>query len=185
MALVALVSSSVSHPLSDLLIDCSVATPDPPDSQEIIVASIGWNATQFWGTRTRRKSLVSQMTFPPCPIFLKYFSMSYRCNTSRFRYIYYVYDIPEFSDAVYRPGKPQSAPLLTPSSSLPTPLPILHHALSRYTYYPPVTIYLLHPPDYSIYVSRTSSTLWHPPPFSLPISLFYHLGLLYSINIHT
>jgi hypothetical protein len=107
---------------------------------------------------------VSQMTLPPCPIFFKYFSMSYRCTTSRFRSIYHIYDIPEFSDEVYKPGKSQSAPLLTPSSSLPTPLPILLHAPSRYTYYPPATIYLLHPPDYSIYVSRTSSTPWHPPP---------------------
>jgi hypothetical protein len=116
------------------------------------------------------------MTLPPCPIFFKYFSMSYRCTTSRFRSIYHVYDIPEFSDEVYKPGKSQSAPLLTPSSSLPTPLPILLHAPSRYTYYPPATIYLLHPPDYSIYVSRTSSTPWHPPLPLLSHFAFLPLG---------
>lgn len=113
---------------------------------------------------------MSQMTLPPCLIFFKYFSMSYRCTTSLFRSTYHVYDIPAFLDALYRPGKSQSAPLLTSSSSLPTPLPIPLHALSRYTYYPLVIIYLLHPPDYSIYVSRPSNIPWHPP---LPLLLFH------------
>jgi hypothetical protein len=161
--------------------DRSTGLPYPPNSLWTRLDGIWWNATGLGGADAMDWVPGESYVSPPLSDVFWPFGMSYGCATARFRSIYYTYHVCGVPDAFLRPDESYHTAQLT------IPIPPIHSPPLYCRSFPGTSLMSLHihtsPTHHLISEMSLDSVSPIATPLPPPISLLWHLGLLYCSHI--